>query len=291
MPGWSGSKAFFKAGMPAPVISSIEPETIEKAESGLLELKILGSGFLYGTTCVLSREGIIIFPLSVEWRGENSITAFFDRDGLYGGEWDIQITSEDGQSAGLPGGLTVESVFSDIFVEVRRGSIDLSWNIDQVDDLIGCMLYRMNEGTAFGPVSPDTLRSESGFFEYSDMEVIPEIDYSYKITAFYPESSEVLLLNGPWSIEYEAFSLDRAYPNPFGESVTVDFFLDRPMVLEVMIFDVSGRLVHLMKKETYARGENSVIWKPDAEVASGVYFLILSNGNTKKPVKIVFLRR
>ncbi len=289
--GISGSQAFFKAGMPAPVISSLDPETIDKADPGPLELKIFGSGFLYGTTCVLLQEGNVVFPLSVEWNGENSITAVFGRDGLYRGEWDIQITSKDGQTADLAGGLAVESIFSDILVEARRSSIYLSWSIDRVDDLIGCILYRMNEGTAFEHVGPDTLRSVSGLFEYSDSEVIPGTDYSYKITAFYPGSSEDLLLNGPWSIDYEPFSLDRAYPNPFGESVTVDFFIDRPILLEVMIFDVSGRLVQMMKKESYERGEHSIVWKPGARVASGVYFLILSNSNKQKQVKIVYLRR
>ncbi|MBN2071968.1 MAG: M6 family metalloprotease domain-containing protein [Candidatus Krumholzibacteriota bacterium] len=287
--GISGGSAFFRAGMPAPVISSVEPGSVVRGEDQTVILDIAGSGFLYGSTCFLSNGATIIPAMETEWFGEGSLEGSFEAEQLYRGLWDLTVISGDAQTSSLPGALAVESVFGPFRVESMRSTIDILWDVYLTEGLTGCMLYRKSEGTGFVPVRADTFREGSGEFIWSDSGVIPEIEYSYRITAFYPGRSEDLILAGPWSIEDEPFSLDRAYPNPFAESVSVDFFLDRPMMIEMLVYDVSGRRIDSIERAPYTRGENTIVWIPRSGTSASVYFIILDNGTAKKTVKVVFL--
>lgn len=61
-------------------------------------------------------------------------------------------------------------------------------------------------------------------------------------------------------------------PNPFRESVQIQFCLTKPGVIEVDILDSSGKLVDRIRAGKLLAGLNSVNWIPNHFIPSGVYF-------------------
>jgi hypothetical protein len=91
-------------------------------------------------------------------------------------------------------------------------------------------------------------------------------------------------------------SLHQNYPNPFNPVTTIEFTVGgtvtSPVRLE--IFDVSGRRVATILEKTLAPGSYAVRWSGRGEsgrlLASGVYFMRLSAGDTVASRKMILLR-
>ncbi|MEN8006118.1 MAG: FlgD immunoglobulin-like domain containing protein [Candidatus Krumholzibacteriota bacterium] len=66
------------------------------------------------------------------------------------------------------------------------------------------------------------------------------------------------------------------HPNPFNPAVEISWFLPRDGELEILVYDVSGRLVRSLVGETAIAGPGSIMWRGDDEqgrsVPAGVYF-------------------
>ena len=66
------------------------------------------------------------------------------------------------------------------------------------------------------------------------------------------------------------FELLPNYPNPFNAATNISFALPEKSKVNVMIYDISGRLVEVLAQSEMTTGMHSLIW--NAEVSSGVYF-------------------
>jgi len=82
-------------------------------------------------------------------------------------------------------------------------------------------------------------------------------------------------------------------PNPFNPKTTVSYYLPESGHVEVVVFDVSGRMITRLVDQTVAAGEHSVAWTGSdsrgSRVASGVYFIRMKTGrvvNTKRVIMI-----
>jgi len=102
----------------------------------------------------------------------------------------------------------------------------------------------------------------------------------------------------------------RAYPNPFNSSVTISIsgVCDTP--LRVEIYDVAGRLIHIIARPNAAaisqnnrssvsldtrRDDVSInnggfVWTPDESLGSGVYLIKIGNSQENKLIKTVYLK-
>jgi hypothetical protein len=74
-------------------------------------------------------------------------------------------------------------------------------------------------------------------------------------------------------------------PNPFNPRVRIAFSLDRPGPVELTVFDLRGRRVRTLLRESKQAGEDAVVWDgtddSGASVASGVYTIqFRSTGRT-----------
>ena len=65
------------------------------------------------------------------------------------------------------------------------------------------------------------------------------------------------------------------YPNPFNETVAIEYSLNGNSFVSVFIYDLSGKVVRKLYRGEQVAGEQSVVWdgKTDlgTEVANGVY--------------------
>ncbi len=74
----------------------------------------------------------------------------------------------------------------------------------------------------------------------------------------------------------KTFTLEQNYPNPFNPATTISYKLERPSSVQLVVYDVAGRLVNTLVSEYQAEGNHSVRWTADdgrgRKLASGMYF-------------------
>lgn len=84
----------------------------------------------------------------------------------------------------------------------------------------------------------------------------------------------------------------RSYPNPSSEGVTLEFSLEKPLIIECSICDNAGRTVKFFPGQFFDKGTHKICWDMlDEEgntVPSGVYWFVVHSGKdliVKKAVK------
>ena len=84
------------------------------------------------------------------------------------------------------------------------------------------------------------------------------------------------------------------HPNPFNPAVEISWFLPRDGELEILVYDISGRFVRSLVKETAIAGPGSVVWRGDDEqgqsVPAGVYFCKVRNADKTLVRKMTLLK-
>jgi hypothetical protein len=89
--------------------------------------------------------------------------------------------------------------------------------------------------------------------------------------------------------------LEQNIPNPFNPATTIRYSIDGPGPVTLQVYDVAGRLVRTLVKDSYAAaGPAAVTWdgrdNAGAKVASGVYLYRLESGDFKKTRKLVLVK-
>ncbi len=92
----------------------------------------------------------------------------------------------------------------------------------------------------------------------------------------------------------KVIALRSVYPNPFNPVVTVEFDLDRRRNVQMMIYDVNGKLVRELVDEVRDPGTHKIRWNGRNEtghrVATGIYFLRFQSEDWVSHRKIVLLK-
>jgi chitinase len=88
----------------------------------------------------------------------------------------------------------------------------------------------------------------------------------------------------------KTFALLGNYPNPFNAATTIVFQLDRDLPVKLSIYDLTGKVVAILKNANVSKGEHAVIWDATSH-ASGVYFCKLeAEGGRITARKMILLR-
>ena len=84
------------------------------------------------------------------------------------------------------------------------------------------------------------------------------------------------------------------HPNPFNPKTTIEFYIPERGVMELAVYDVSGRRVALLAHGTTGAGEHRAEWNgrcsDGSAAATGVYFMRLRTMDGSKTVKAVLLK-
>ena len=90
------------------------------------------------------------------------------------------------------------------------------------------------------------------------------------------------------------FTLYQNYPNPFNPKTSIQFILNKPEIISIIIYDISGRKIKTIFSGKCQSGRHIKEWNGTNEngidVSSGLYFFILSLNDTNVSRKIVLLR-
>ena len=282
--------ALFSGGMYQPEILSVDPNSVDVLTQDSVTFDIIGTGFQYGADCYLAFGMDTVRALDVEWLSEERVIADFETGSLYSGLWDLAVVSGDGQVAVGPEMIQVMSVFESHTVSTGRDFVQLQWKLEDIGGIRGCILFRSEEGGMYEQLT-DTLHSGSGYFNWRDHTVCPQTDYSYKIVASIDGlDDQFLVLNGPFSIGDVPFIADPIFPNPFSDGTIIGFFVPGNMAVSIRIYDVAGRLIADLGEREYPRGTHRQAWAPPVDLASGIYFCLISSGGAKRSVKMVLIR-
>ncbi len=79
------------------------------------------------------------------------------------------------------------------------------------------------------------------------------------------------------------------YPNPFNETLNIDFEVEGKSNVSMGIFDLSGRLVSTIYNNTQQKGQFKTSYKSDG-LSNGVYLLVISIDNYYYSEKLVLIR-
>ena len=87
----------------------------------------------------------------------------------------------------------------------------------------------------------------------------------------------------------ESFIINSAYPNPFNPYVNIEYSIIEPSNIDFYFYSLSGKLIDEINAGFLSKGEYSISWEPENK-ASGIYFVVISNGIEKNMTKITLLK-
>ena len=87
----------------------------------------------------------------------------------------------------------------------------------------------------------------------------------------------------------ERYELGRGFPNPFVGHTTLRFSVPERAEVDVAVYDIRGRLVERLVRQTVEPGEHEIRWNA-RRAASGTYFVKLTTGTYTQTRRLVLLR-
>lgn len=92
----------------------------------------------------------------------------------------------------------------------------------------------------------------------------------------------------------ESAELIRAYPNPFNQSVSVEYNLAADGQVNLTVYDLSGRLVSELQVGFQSAGSHVSVWDGRSSsgsiMPSGVYFMRLETAGAERSIKLMLVR-
>jgi len=88
----------------------------------------------------------------------------------------------------------------------------------------------------------------------------------------------------------DGFRLGPAYPNPFQEATRIVLELPRVAPVDVRVYDLLGREVARLAEGTWTPGTHTLMWKPAAGVAPGLYLIRVQAGALTATRKVMVVR-
>jgi hypothetical protein len=85
------------------------------------------------------------------------------------------------------------------------------------------------------------------------------------------------------------FNLSQNYPNPFNASTILNFAIDKPGRVTLVIYNLLGQRVQTLIDEDLPAGKHNVTWDA-SRMSSGIYFARLASQDSQRRIKLVLLK-
>jgi hypothetical protein len=178
----------------------------------------------------------------------------------------------------------VEFIFPEPNISLYPGSTcEIIWETIDISPIDATnIFYSLDDGanwdtigTVFGDIesidwiTPDTsaearLKVEACDYAGNIAEVISELFYLSVIAQNYPPDVPLL------------FALKEIYPNPFNQTLTISFSIDRTREVSLQIYDCLGRQKVVLYSGEIERGYYQAEWNA-GNASSGIYFVVLKS--------------
>jgi hypothetical protein len=125
--------------------------------------------------------------------------------------------------------------------------------------------------------------------------------YYWRVKATYPEGTSKW--SEPWGFTTEISSdpeqsvsdlfivLKQNYPNPFKNFTTIEFYISKPCLFELTVFNNLGEKVEITQNEYPDPGFNSFKWNPPSSFKSGIYYCQLRANNIQRTMKMIYINK
>ncbi len=87
----------------------------------------------------------------------------------------------------------------------------------------------------------------------------------------------------------DIFHLYQNYPNPFNPSTKIKYFIKKPDIVSLKVFDLTGKELATIVNKFHNVGEYETLWYPD-NLSSGLYIYRLQTGQYSESKKLVILK-
>lgn len=88
--------------------------------------------------------------------------------------------------------------------------------------------------------------------------------------------------------------VERVFPNPFNPSTTIEFSVPKNGPASIAVYDIQGRKVATVLKDTMAAGVYRVRWNGKSDdgraLSSGVYFARLEAADSRDVARLMMLK-
>lgn len=158
---------------------------------------------------------------------------------------------------------------------VNAGTIELTWT-DGSDNEAGFYIERSDNDGSFTVIDSTTANSNT----YSDANVIPGVQYKYRVNAYFDEiksdysnTAEARIIPTGFQIFSGdvGYVLKQNYPNPFSSNTTISFSIPEKETVILNVLSADGKIVRQLIDSDLQKGEYSVEFS-GAELESGIYF-------------------
>ena len=151
---------------------------------------------------------------------------------------------------------------------------DYSANYPSIGDQVNFVIYDSSENRSYDLDAEcqdddgDCLWANFGMFLYG------ENDYT---------------LDNDSDIIPQSYNVLNAYPNPFNPNLTIDFMVESNGVVDILVYDIMGKLVEKIVSDSYTPyGIHTITWKAD-DFPSGEYIIKFKIDEVVHATKMVAL--
>jgi len=292
--------AFLRAGDPAPLASAVTPSVVEN-DLVSVEIGVEGDRIRPGATLRFARSAESdVLPKSVYWRDSGELRGDYNVYSKKGGAWDVIVENPDGQTAVLPGALNMVQIVAAQLQAARiavtgEGTIELEFELYGVEADETLFVSRRES-----PLEPwvrlalEPERSAERGYRFVDGTAEPGKIYYYRLEVRSAGGETRELYRGAAETPEGRFALEPCVPNPFNPSTTIRFVIPERGIVNLEVYDVSGRVVRTLSSGTLPAGRHERNWdgrdNAGERVGSGVYICRLESGSQRAAVKLLLLK-
>ena len=138
---------------------------------------------------------------------------------------------------------------------------------------------------------------------YTDEEIDWDIEYFYRVSAYlgyWTDHSETESIILEWlnltdkELVPGTYIVSQNYPNPFNPSTTLRYSMSKGELVNIAVYDMSGRLVKDLLNGYQNAGYNSIQWNTTnnqgQSVSAGMYICVIKIGSYNTSKKMLFLK-
>jgi hypothetical protein len=181
-------------------------------------------------------------------------------------------------------------LFEAIHASVINTGVQLTWAVQSDETIAAFAVVRTLQDAAIrvGADLPPTAH------DFVDTTAQPNTTYRYAVIASTVDGNIFKSQAVEVSIPSAKLSLAQNEPNPFNPNTRIEFAIPEASIVDVSVYDVSGRRVITLVAGPRAAGHSSIQWNGTNSrgnaMGSGVYFLRLTAGGETRTRKMVLMK-
>ncbi len=180
-------------------------------------------------------------------------------------------------------------------IQIFDNKPGLRWTVDQENDYLGFEIQRKDINSDFTEIQYIQVVSGKQTYEYTDEKVNSDGTLEYRIKLFEKNGntrfSNVLTADVKLA---DKFILHPNYPNPFNSNTVLSYYLPHNGRVSLSIFNINGKLVKPLVKETQNAGFYSSQWDGTnvfgKTVSSGTFFAVLEFDESVQTRSLLYIK-